>query len=117
MFQEKNDALNTFVQQVNEIQHTFDRQLHRIRNDVATRSKSRSVSNRFASRKNGGGKKHADVKNKLCFIITYFYGVRVLLFKILSYYNVWCYLSCYHVCQEYYSAPLQKSCEKPIPPP
>ena len=56
-FQEKTDTLNTFVQQVNEIQHTFDRQLHRIRNDVATRSKSRSVSNRFASRKNGGGKK------------------------------------------------------------
>ena len=58
--QEKNDALNTFVQQVNEIQRTFDAQLHRIRNDVATRSKTRSVSKRFASRKNGGGtrKKH-----------------------------------------------------------
>ena len=54
--QEKNDALNTFVQQVNEIQHTFDRQLHRIRNDVATRSKARSVSKRFASGRNGGGK-------------------------------------------------------------
>ena len=86
MFSRKNDALNTFVQQVNEIQHTFDRQLHRIRNDVATRSKSRSVSNRFASRKNGGGKRNAreDVKNKLCFIITYFYGVDGVL--LLRYY-------------------------------
>ena len=55
--QEKNDALNTFVQQVNEIQRTFDAQVHRIRNDVATRSKARSVSKRFASRRNGGGKK------------------------------------------------------------
>ena len=55
--QEKTDALNTFVQQVNEIQRTFDTQLHRIRNDIATRSKARSVSKRFASRKNGGGTK------------------------------------------------------------
>lgn len=56
--QEKNDALNTFVQQVNEIQRTFEAQVHRIRNDVATRSKARSVSKRFSSRRNGGGQKN-----------------------------------------------------------
>ena len=33
--------------------------------------KARSVSKRFASRKNGGGTKKG-IKNKLCFIITYF---------------------------------------------
>ena len=47
-----------------------------------------------------------DVKNKLCFNITYFYDViRMLLWYYYCIFMIVLFKLCYHVCQEYYSAP------------
>tara|TARA_B100000073_G_C23301482_1_gene398818 strand:+ start:30 stop:341 length:312 start_codon:yes stop_codon:yes gene_type:complete len=55
--QEKKQALDTFVQQLESSQNTFNQEIHRIRNDVIRNAKSRSVSKRIASRRSGGGRK------------------------------------------------------------